>query len=82
MEQQENATISYFAHEGMMARMERVNHRQWVTIIILIVALIATNLAWILYETSFEEITVTQENADGYNNYVGNDGYILNEGEK
>ena len=70
--------ISYYAHEGMLARMERVNHRQFVVIIILIVCLVASNLAWVLYETSFEEVTVTQENTDGFNNYIGNDGDIVN----
>ena len=74
----ENQEISYYAHEGMMARMERMNHRLWIVVIVLIVALLATNLAWVIYETSFEDITVTQENADGYNNYVGNDGDIFN----
>lgn len=57
----ENEKISYFAHEGMMARMERVNHRQWVVIIILIVALVTSNLAWVLYESQFETYTETTQ---------------------
>lgn len=79
MEQQE--MISYFAHEGMMTRMERTNHRLWVTVIILIVALIATNLAWIVYESQFEyyeEQVVEQSSDNGINNFIGKNGSITN----
>jgi hypothetical protein len=42
--------------------------------------LITTNIAWLYYVQQFEqfETTVTQDNADGYNNYIGNDGDIIN----
>ncbi len=71
-------TIPYFAHEGIVARMERANRRLWILCIVLIILLAGTNAAWIVYENSFEDIVVTQDNADGYNNYVGNDGDITN----
>ncbi len=70
--------ISYAAHEGMMARMERTIRRLWILCIILILLLAGTNAAWIYYETSFEDVVVTQENDDGYNNYIGEDGTITN----
>ena len=70
--------IPYFVHEGAMARMERTVKRLWILCIILIVLLAGTNGAWIYYETSFEDIVVTQENEDGYNNYIGEDGDITN----
>ena len=54
-------TIPYFAHEGEMARMERANKRLWIIIIILIVALIGTNLAWVVYENQFVEEVVSVE---------------------
>jgi hypothetical protein len=41
------------------------------------VALIATNGAWLYWESQWEDVVVTQDNEDGYNNYVGN-GYITN----
>ena len=74
----EQDKIPYFVHEGVVARMERTNRRLWILCIILIVLLAATNGAWIYYESQFtdETLTVTQENADGYNNYIGNDGDI------
>lgn len=74
-----NPTISYAAHEGMMARMERTIRRLWVLCIILILLLAGTNAAWVWYESQFvDEVTVTQDNKDGYNNYIGDDGTISN----
>ena len=54
--------------------------RLWIIIILLIVLLFGTNAAWIYYESSFAEevVTVEQESETGYNNYVGNDGFIVN----
>ena len=60
-------------------------------IITLIIALIGTNLAWIMYESSMETVTETetvttetiefdveQDNESGNNNFIGNDGEINN----
>ena len=61
----ENKSISYFAHEADMARMERTNVRLWVLNIILLLALIISNVCWVRYENQFEDCvettTVTQE---------------------
>ena len=65
-------------YESTFARADKVNKRLVFIIILLIIALIGTNLAWICYENSFEDVEITQENDDGYNNYVGNDGDIYN----
>ena len=65
--------VSYFAFDGAMAMMERTNHRQFIVIIVLILALIATNTAWILYEAQwevYEESTVTQDVKSGNGNAV------------
>lgn len=71
--------IPYFVHEGDMARQERTIRRLWILCIILIALLAITNGAWIWYENQFiDEVTVTQENGDGYNNYVDGDGTINN----
>lgn len=76
----ESTSIPYFVHEGTLARFERINKRLWITVILLIVLLVGTNAGWIWYESQYIEqtIEVTQENADGYNNYIGNDGDINN----
>jgi len=60
-ENNENMTISIYAHEGMLARMERTNHRLWIVVILLIVCFVASNLAWILYEAQWEVYETTQE---------------------
>lgn len=72
--------IPYIAYEAAQSRLERIIKRLWITTIILIVLLVGSNVAWLIYESSFEyfETTVTQENTDGYNNYIGNDGDITN----
>lgn len=54
-------TVPYIVHEGEMARMERMNRRLWIVILILIAALIVTNAAWLYYENQFEDVEVTQE---------------------
>ena len=78
--------IPYFVHEGVMVRMERTIQRLWITTIVLILALIATNLAWFFYDRQMEHYTetttVTQEaeagEGDAVNNYVGGD-YVESE---
>lgn len=39
-------TISYIAHEATIAAFERQLKRQWLALIVAIVALIASNVAW------------------------------------
>ena len=68
--------IPFIAFESALARLERTNRRLFILCIILILLLLATNLSWIYYENSFEDVAVTQDNANGYNSYIGNDGNI------
>lgn len=71
--------VPYIVHEGVMARLERVIKRLWVLVILLIVLLVGSNVAWLIYESQFEDqLTVTQETPSGNNNYVGHDGDITN----
>lgn len=72
--------VPYIVHESAMARAERSAKRLWTVIILLIVLLVGSNGAWLWYESQFETVTteIMQENADGYNNYIGNDGDIVN----
>ena len=74
--------VPYIVHEAMMARMERTIKRLWILVILLAVFLVGTNAAWIYYENQFETVVVTQETErDGNNNFIGNDGTIINNGE-
>ena len=61
----EEKNIPYFSHEGDMARMERTNKRLFIITIILILALMISNTAWVIYESQFEDITVEQEMETG-----------------
>lgn len=58
-----DTNIPLAAHESAMARAERTTRRLCALILTLILLLFASNLAWILYEGSFEDETqiVTQE---------------------
>ena len=79
-ENEDMQMIPYYVHESDMARMERQIKRLWIVLIMTIVFLVGSNAAWIYYEAQFtdEIVTVEQENESGYNNYVGNDGDIIN----
>ena len=70
-------SVPYIVHESSMARMERQIKRLWITILTLIFLLVGSNFVWILYENQFEDIEIVQENADGYNSFIGNDGDIV-----
>jgi cytoskeletal protein RodZ len=77
------ASVPYVAHESAMARSERHIKALILLIVLLIVLLVGSNGAWLWYENQFDVVeetttTITQDNADGYNNYIGNDGDIVN----
>ena len=75
---QPSEAVPFIVHEGMMARAEITIKRLWITILLLIALLVGTNGAWIWYQSQFEDIAISQENEDGYNNFVGNDEDIFN----
>ena len=79
VKEQHAEPVPYIVHEGMMARAEITIKRLWITILLLIVLLVGTNAGWIWFESQFEDIAISQENEDGYNNFVGNDGDIFND---
>lgn len=77
------ASVPYVVHESAMARAERHTKALICVIVLLIVLLVGSNGAWLWYENKFDVVeetttTITQDNADGYNNYIGNDGDIVN----
>ena len=76
------ANVPYVVHESAMARAERQSKRLVAIIILLIILLVGSNIGWLVYNSQFEVVeestVITQENADGYNNYIGNDGDIVN----
>lgn len=78
----DNKYIPFIAFESATSRQERTIKRLWILCLVLIIALLGTNAGWLYYETSFDEVSVTQEieaTADGDNdlnlNTVGGDYY-------
>lgn len=61
---------------------KKANKRQFIIILVILVMWFCTigYLIYVLNDISSVETTetITQENADGYNNYIGNDGDITN----
>lgn len=61
-------------------RHEKREKRHWILEIILVALLVLTNIAWIVYEAQFETVeestVIEQDNEQGDNNYIGNDGDI------
>lgn len=86
-EQMQN--ISFVVHEASEERHTREKKNLVICftciVIFLIIALIGTNLAWLIYDKSMENVTETtetttydieQDNESGNNNFIGNDGDI------
>ena len=63
--------IPYIVHEGAMSRMERVNKRLIAIVVLLIVLLVSSNIAWLIHESKYKDICIESEQ-DGYGvNIVG-----------
>ena len=72
--------VPYIAHESALARSERQKKRLWIVVLVLIGALITSNLAWLIYNSQFENVetweqSVIQDAENGINNFVGGDVY-------
>ena len=61
----------------LSAMAERTIKRLWICVLVLIIALIGTNGAWLYYQSQFEDVVWTQEVVqdaeNGTNNFVGGD---------
>jgi hypothetical protein len=72
------ATVPYQVFKDFKETAKANSLKWFIICLILIVLLVGSNIGWLIYENSFEDIVVTQENEDGYNNYIGEDGNITN----
>lgn len=78
-----NANVPYVVYEGAQVRHERTVKRLIAVIIVLIVILFASHMAWLYawqsYDyTSEESQSISVDGKDGIANYIGNDGDIVN----
>ena len=75
-----NESVPRSVYESSQAQANVNNRRLFIALLLTIILFVASNLAWIIYESQFtdEYIEVTQENESGYNSYIGRDGDIHN----
>lgn len=73
--------VSQAAFEFTVEKISQANKRMLIIIILLIVAFVGSNIAWLLYESQFETESYQVMADDGNANYIGNDGDIFNGSE-
>jgi len=54
-------SIPYFIHEAEATRLERVNKRLFIALLIVLAMLFITNAGWIVYESQYQTVEVSQE---------------------
>lgn len=72
--------VDFIIYESTCIRYERFNRRLIFLIIFMLIALIATNLGWVVYHSQFEvsETTITQDCDRGNNTYICSEGAAYN----
>ena len=74
------ASVPYVVHESAMARAERHTKALIWVIVLLIVLLVGSNIAWIAYENSFDDMeetyTVEQDGTETNNSVIN--GAVIN----
>ena len=69
--------IPYIAYEGALARMERTIKRLWILCLVMFLAFVISNGAWIYYESQFavqqDTTTIDAMQGDGINIVSGGD---------
>jgi cytoskeletal protein RodZ len=61
MQNEETAMIPFFAHESAVNRLERMNKRLLILLLVIFIAFVGTNAYWIWFESQFEDTVVTQD---------------------
>lgn len=78
----EQMNVPYIVYESSMSRMERALKRMFVALVVSIIVMLGSNVAWLLFINQYEYVEegtdVTLTNEDGNANYIGNDGDIYN----
>lgn len=58
-------TVSYYDHQEQLAREERHTERWRIFAFVLFASLVVSNLGWIIYESTFQDVVVTENTQDG-----------------
>ena len=73
--------VPYIVHESSMARMERHIKRLWISLIVAVCLLFASNTGWMIYESQFDTVSYEQD-GEGINNVnIGEQGDLINGAE-
>lgn len=76
-EKKEKEEKSGFLATDLLSMLKKQLRALWVIIILLLVALVGTNMAWLWVFQSYDYVTV-DSNGDAPANYIGNYGDIYN----
>ena len=57
--------VPYVVHEGIMTRQERTIKRLWILCLVIFLALVGTNAGWIIYESQYQDVVITETKQDG-----------------
>lgn len=76
-------TIPFVAFEASEQRHERKERSFFIIILVLIGMLVLSNLAWLVYNSQFEEVAISEDvlveaDGDGVASYIGQNGDISN----
>lgn len=76
----EQNNIPYIVYESSEARHERIEKRLIIALVICVVLMVGSNLAWFNFmgQYEYENEVVSVDGHQGDANYIGNDGDIVN----
>ena len=84
MEENNVKDVPYLVHEEELVRMERNVKRWFIGWIITFVALVLTNIGWVVYENQYQDVvteTYTAETDSGGTAIANGDGSVVVNGE-
>ena len=71
-------TVPFVVYESATSKLERTIKRLFIVLILTIICLVGTNVAWVVYEAQFETISYDQD-GEGINNVnFGDQGWLRN----
>ena len=76
MEEHKAISVPFVAYEAAQSRLERIIKRLWITVILLVILLVGTNVAWLIYESQFDYFETSieaEQDGDGVNIVGGGD---------
>lgn len=87
-ERNENMSVPYLVHEGIVTRLERTNRRLVYALVMTILLMFVSNVVWLYFWNQYEYVdsdsvttitrTVDVDAKEGVASYVGGSGKIIN----